>query len=53
MTLMAGRSVADDIRLDNEPESTAEAIREWLGKVGAGTLYIEPGSPRENGYVEN
>ena len=32
---------------------TARAIRDWLGKVGARTLYIEPGSPWENGYVES
>jgi hypothetical protein len=41
------------IRSDNGPEFTAGAIREWLGKVGAKTLYIEPGSPWENGYVES
>jgi len=28
-------------------------VREWLGKVGVGTLYIEPGSPWENGYLES
>jgi hypothetical protein len=27
--------------------------REWLERVGVKTLYIEPGSPRENGYVES
>ena len=32
---------------------TAIAVREWLGKVGAKTLYIEPGSPWENGYNES
>ncbi len=30
-----------------------EVIREWLGHVGTGTLYIEPGSPWENGYCES
>ena len=35
------------------PEFTATAVREWLGKVGVRTLYIEPGSPWENGYVES
>ncbi len=29
------------------------AVRAWLGRVGAKTLYIEPGSPWENGYVES
>ena len=28
-------------------------MREWLGQVGVGTLYIEPGSPWENGYNES
>jgi hypothetical protein len=35
------------------PEFVAKAVREWLGKVGVGTLYIEPGSPWENGYLES
>jgi transposase InsO family protein len=51
--LMVTRGVPDHIRSDNGPEFTARAIREWLGKVGAKTLYIEPGSPWENGYVES
>ena len=50
---MVVRGVPDHIRSDNGPEFTATAIREWLGKVGAKTLYIEPGSPWENGYVES
>ena len=32
---------------------TARRVREWLGRVGVGTLFIEPGSPWENGYVES
>jgi len=47
------RGVPDHIRSDNGPEFRATAIREWLGKVGAETLYIEPGSPWGNGYVES
>jgi hypothetical protein len=31
----------------------AKELREWLGKVGTGTLYIESGSPWENGYSES
>ena len=49
--LMTGRGVPEHIRSDNGPELTARAIREWLGGVGARTLYIEPRSPWENGYV--
>ena len=36
-----------------ETEFTAKNVRRWLGKVGAKTLYIEPGSPWENGYMES
>jgi len=51
--LMATRGVPDHVRSDNGSEFTATAVREWLGKVGVKTLYIEPGSPWENGYVES
>lgn len=47
------RGVPDPIRSDNGPEFTARAVREWLGRAGARTLYIEPGSPWENGYIES
>ena len=45
--------VPEHIRSDNGPEFTSRAVREWLGNVGAKTLYIEPGSLWENGYVES
>ena len=51
--LMMTRGVPDHIRSDNGPEFTAKAVREWLGRVGARALYIEPGSPWENGYIES
>ena len=51
--LMTDGGVPEHIRSDNGPEFTAKAVREWLGKVGAKMLYIEPGSPWENGYVES
>jgi putative transposase len=41
------------IRSDNGSEFTAIAVREWLLRVGVKTLYIEPGSPWENGYNES
>ena len=41
------------IRSDNGSEFTAIAVREWLPRVGVKTLYIEPGSPWENGYNES
>ena len=43
----------DHIRSDNGPEFTARAVRAWLKRVGVKTLFIEPGSPWENGYVES
>ena len=43
----------DHIRSDNGSEFTAIAVREWLPRLGVKTLYIEPGSPWENGYNES
>ncbi|MEL7201655.1 MAG: integrase core domain-containing protein, partial [Pseudomonadota bacterium] len=51
--LMVARGVPDHIRSDNGSEFRAKAVREWLGRIGAKTLYIEPGSPWENGYNES
>jgi len=41
------------IRSDNGPEFTARAVRRWLQDLGVKTLFIEPGSPWENGYIES
>ena len=41
------------IRSDNGPEFIATALREWFEHVGVQTLFIEPGSPWENGYNES
>jgi len=41
------------IRSDNGGEFTATAVREWLDRLNVTTLYIEPGSPWENGYIES
>jgi transposase InsO family protein len=51
--LFRTRGVPRHIRSDNGPEFIARAIREWLGRVGVATLYVEPGSPWENGYAES
>ena len=40
------------IRSDNGPEFVANLMRDWLEKEGIKTLYIDPGSPWQNGYVE-
>jgi putative transposase len=43
----------EHIRSDNGPEFTSKAVRSWLGRIGVKTLFIEPGSPWENGYNES
>jgi len=51
--LIVERGAPHYLRSDNGPEFTAKVVREWLGRVGVRTLYIEPGSPWENGYIES
>jgi putative transposase len=51
--LFAMRGVPRCIRSDNGPEFMAHAIRRWLAQVDVETLYVEPGSPWENGYAES
>ena len=38
---------------DNGPEFIANQLRQWLTRLGVKTLFIEPGSPWENGYIES
>ena len=52
-TLLRFRGAPEYVRSDNGPEFTAKAVREWLAQVGVNTLFIEPGSPWENGYLES
>jgi transposase InsO family protein len=51
--LFVFRGIPEYIRSDNGPEFTARAIRKWLTRLGVKTLFIEPGSPWENGYIES
>ena len=51
--LFIRRGVPAYLRSDNGSEFTARAVRWWLDRVGVRTLYIEPGSPWENGYIES
>ena len=51
--LFAIRGAPRHIRSDNGPEFIAQAIRSWLSSARVETLYIEPGSPWENGYAES
>jgi transposase InsO family protein len=47
------RGTPEFIRSDNGPEFVAEVVRGWLGRLGVTTLFIAPGSPWENGYIES
>lgn len=51
--LFAMRGVPKCIRSDNGPEFIANAIQRWLAQLDIEALYIEPGSPWENGYAES
>lgn len=51
--VMLFRGIPEHLRSDNGPEFVAQELRRWLAKLGTGTLYIEPGSPWENGYCES
>ena len=51
--LFRTRGVPKHIRSDNGPEFIAKALKGWLGNLGIETLYIEPGSPWENGFSES
>ena len=51
--VMLYRGIPEHIRSDNGPEFVAKELRKWLAQLGTGTLYIEPGSPWENGYCES
>ena len=51
--VMLTHGVPEHIRSDNGAEMTAKVMRSWLGQLGTRTLYIEPGSPWENGYCES
>ena len=51
--LFCSRGRPQYIRSDNGAEFTANAVRRWLGSLEVAPLYIEPGSPWENGYVES
>ena len=51
--VMVLKGVPEHIRSDNGPEFVARDLRKWLANTGAKTLYIEPGSPWENGFFES
>jgi len=51
--LFIKKGIPDHIRSDNGSEFTAKSVRSWLERLGVKTLFIEPGSPWENGYIES
>ena len=51
--LFIRKGLPEHIRSDNGPEFCANAVREWLHRFDVGPLFIEPGSPWENGYNES
>jgi putative transposase len=51
--LVAERGAPEHLRMDNGPEMTAHALQDWCRFSQAGTVYIEPGSPWQNPFVES
>lgn len=51
--LFCTRGLPDYIRSDNGPEFTAQQVQQWLSGLSVGPLFIEKGSPWENGYIES
>ena len=51
--VMVRKGVPEHLRSDNGPKFVARDLRQWLARTGAKTLYIEPGSPWENGFCES
>ena len=47
------RGIPEHVRSDNGTEFTARSVRNWLNRLGVRTLFIERGSPWENGYIES
>jgi putative transposase len=51
--LVAERGAPEHLRMDNGPEMTAHALQDWCERSNTGTMYIDPGSPWQNPYVES
>ena len=52
-TLVAQRGAPAHLRMDNGPELIAWALRDWCRLAGTGTVYIEPGAPWQNPFIES
>lgn len=53
IALGKSRGLPSFIRSDNGPEFIARRVRKWIEIAGGKTLYVEPGAPWENGFVES
>lgn len=51
--LVERRGAPEHIRSDNGPEFIANAVQRMLGDKGCETIYIKPGSPWQNAYIES
>lgn len=40
------------LRLDNGPELISEVLEKWANRHGVERVFIQPGKPMQNGYVE-
>jgi len=41
------------VRFDNGPEFVAHAVHDWCRFNGTGSLFIDPGSPWQNAWIES
>lgn len=51
--LFCEKGVPVHLRSDNGPEFLAQRLRAWLARLTVKPLFIEPGSPWENGFIES
>ena len=51
--LFLAQGLPDHIRSNNGSEFSAKSVRSWHDRMGVKTLFIEPGSPWKNGYIES
>ena len=51
--LVGERGAPGYLRMDNGPELIAWTLRDWCRLTGTSSVYIEPGSPWENPWIES
>lgn len=51
--LVAERGAPEFLRMDNGPEMTAHALADWCARSATGTVFIDPGAPWQNPFVES